>query len=417
MKKQIILAVLGFSALSILAQTECKIKGKVIDRPESKKLYLLPLLSDPRTTDKITIPIINNEFEYTFQTKNPEAYEFIFEDELNKGYFHSVRFITEDGTVNFELYPAEEYSRNIIKGSELNSEYQKIKKQSDSLFCMKDLSDQEETLYKNNELYSDLYTQWINALRTTDDQNKLDSLYKVRDSFTNETQYSDKGIALANQVSAIRKQQNSWILNEINKHSSEATLSLLYEKIYSSIQYSDQHIDQNKCFEIFNSKFQKEFAQNNMTKKINIMIAASQLKKGGKYIDVTATDLNGKKVLLSDHIKGKVALIDLWASWCGPCIRKTKTFIPILEKYKDKGFTIVGIAREQKNTDAMLHAIDKHQFNWTNLVELNDNGKIWLKYGIDNGAGAVFLVDKEGTIIATNFDAHELENHLKDLLD
>lgn len=65
----------------------------------------------------------------------------------------------------------------------------------------------------------------------------------------------------------------------------------------------------------------------------------------------------------------------------------------------------------------MLHAIDKHQFNWTNLVELNDNGKIWLKYGIDNGVGAVFLVDKEGTIIATNFDAHELESHLKDLLD
>ncbi|MGL5773575.1 MAG: DUF4369 domain-containing protein, partial [Bacteroidales bacterium] len=184
MKKQIILTIFGFSALSILAQTECKIKGKVIDRPESKNLYLQPLLSDPRTTDKITIPIINNEFEYTFQTKNPEAYEFIFEDEWKNGSFQSIRFLTENGTVNFELYPAEEYSRNIIKGSELNSEYQKIKKQSDSLFCMQDLYDQEETLYKNNELYSDLYTQWINALRTTDDQNKLDSLYKVRDSFT-----------------------------------------------------------------------------------------------------------------------------------------------------------------------------------------------------------------------------------------
>lgn len=417
MKKQIILTVFGFSALSILAQTECKIKGKIIDRPESKNLYLQPLLTDPRTTDKITIPIINGEFEYTFHTKNPEAYEFIFDDEWKKGSFQSIRFLTENGTVNFELYPTEEYKRNVIKGSELNIQYQEIKKQADSLFTMQDLYDQHETLYSKNELYSDLYIDWMNELRATNDQKKLDSLYKVRNSFTNETQYSDKGIALVNQVSAIRKQQNNWVLNEAKEHNSEATLALLYEKIYSSIQYSDQHIDRDKCIEIFRNKFQKEFAQNNMTKKINIMIAASQLKKGGKYIDVTATDLNGKEVLLSDHIKGQVAVIDLWASWCGPCIRKTKTFIPILEKYKDKGFTIVGIARERKNTDAMLHAINQHQFNWTNLVELNDNGKIWLKYGIDNAAGGVFLVDREGTIIATDFDAHELEKHLKDLLD
>ncbi len=47
---------------------------------------------------------------------------------------------------------------------------------------------------------------------------------------------------------------------------------------------------------------------------------------------------------LSDIIKGKVAVIDLWASWCMPCRAKAKAMIPIYEKYKDRGFEIVGVA-------------------------------------------------------------------------
>ena len=79
---------------------------------------------------------------------------------------------------------------------------------------------------------------------------------------------------------------------------------------------------------------------------------------GGRYVDFEVPDLGGSKVRLSDIIKGKIAVIDLWASWCMPCRAKAKMMIPIYEKYKDRGFEIVGVAREFKNTERMKQAIN-----------------------------------------------------------
>ena len=58
------------------------------------------------------------------------------------------------------------------------------------------------------------------------------------------------------------------------------------------------------------------------------------IRPGGHYVDFEAPDLEGCKVKLSDVIKGKVAIIDLWASWCMPCRAKAKAMIPLYEKYK-----------------------------------------------------------------------------------
>ena len=112
-------------------------------------------------------------------------------------------------------------------------------------------------------------------------------------------------------------------------------------------------------------------------KDMERIIASMNVKVGGSYIDFTAPDLEGNMVKLSDQIKGKVALIDLWASWCGPCRRLSSSMIPVYETFKDKGFTVVGIARENNNTDAMKKAIEQDKYPWLNLVELNDKGNIW----------------------------------------
>lgn len=130
---------------------------------------------------------------------------------------------------------------------------------------------------------------------------------------------------------------------------------------------------------------------------------------GNPFLDFSAPNLKGKRFTISEEIKGKIALINLWGSWCGPCIFKAQQIVPIYKNYKNKGFTVVGVAREFKNTDALISRLKKEQFNWLNLVEMNDENGIWNKYSISNGAGIQILIDRDGIILAVDPSAEEIE--------
>ena len=113
---------------------------------------------------------------------------------------------------------------------------------------------------------------------------------------------------------------------------------------------------------------------------------AYRLQPGRPYIDYTVRNTDGQLVPISTLIQGKVALIDLWASWCGPCRRHSIAMIPVYEKYKD-------------------------------MLELNDENGVWRKNGADNAGGAMYLIDRDGTILSTSTDAEELEPIIKKALN
>ena len=145
--------------------------------------------------------------------------------------------------------------------------------------------------------------------------------------------------------------------------------------------------------------------------------ALKYIVPGGRFIDFTAPALDGTVHTLSKEIAGKVAVIDLWASWCGPCRINGRNIVPLYEKYKDKGFTVVGIAREFKTTDALVKAIESEGYPWLNLVELDDSGGIWSKYGASNGPGRVVLVDESGRVIIPDAKAKDIEEYLSSRFD
>lgn len=150
---------------------------------------------------------------------------------------------------------------------------------------------------------------------------------------------------------------------------------------------------------------------------LNFITAIDGIKVGKQFIDFSAPDLEGNIVKLSTEIEGKVALLDLWATWCGPCIAKSRTMIPLYNEYKDKGFTIVGIAGEFDNTDRLESFLEKEDFSWLQLVELDKKNGIWNKYGIDNSGGQIFLIDNEGKIIAIDPTAEEVRKELENILE
>ena len=141
------------------------------------------------------------------------------------------------------------------------------------------------------------------------------------------------------------------------------------------------------------------------------------IKPGGHYVEFEAPDLKGNLVNITDRIKGKIAVLDLWASWCKPCREKARAMIPVYEEYKDKGFVVVGVAREFKNTRNLELAIEKDRYPWLQLLELNDSHKIWTRYMLGNAGGGVFLIDRDGTILAVNPTAEQVREVLKEKLN
>ena len=133
-------------------------------------------------------------------------------------------------------------------------------------------------------------------------------------------------------------------------------------------------------------------------------------------VNFTAPTFEGKEIRLSYQTDGKVALIDLWASWCGPCRARSKSMIPVYEKYRKKGFVVIGVACEYKDTEAFTIAMEKDKYPWLNLLEMDNKNGIWNKYNIAGAGGSTFLVNSQGRILAIKPTADELEKFLKDLL-
>lgn len=109
--------------------------------------------------------------------------------------------------------------------------------------------------------------------------------------------------------------------------------------------------------------------------------------------DFTSKDVNGNTVRLSDY-RGKVVLIEFWATWCGPCRELTPVLNKIYEKYKDKGFVILALASEDRDT--VKDYIKEHRVKYPVLTATMETIK---QYGII-GIPVSFLINKEGTIVS-----------------
>ncbi len=104
--------------------------------------------------------------------------------------------------------------------------------------------------------------------------------------------------------------------------------------------------------------------------------------------------LDGKKYSLKDF-KGKVLLLDFWATWCGPCKMEVPHLKDLHARYNGKGLRIVGVALDQQGEKAVRPFVEKHEIPFLSLLGTNE---VVQAYGNIRAIPTTFLIDKKGNI-------------------
>lgn len=231
----------------------------------------------------------------------------------------------------------------------------------------------------------------------------------------------------ARAIGTLQLQANAWCNDFVQMHpTSDAILGVLehlnatteaalFEKILltteSSLGSTAYHNALRSQFEAIKASASPSAGNTGSAPGAGGAVGAS----GNAAPDIVMRSPSGELLKLSD-LRGKVVLIDFWASWCGPCRRENPTVVRAYEKYKAKGFEVFSVSLDSDKT-RWMNAIAQDGLVWPNHV--SDLGG-WRNaaagaYGVTS-IPATFLLDRDGKVVGTNLRGPALEARLAELL-
>lgn len=114
----------------------------------------------------------------------------------------------------------------------------------------------------------------------------------------------------------------------------------------------------------------------------------------GNAPDFTLPQLDGGSLTLSDF-KGKVIIVNFWATWCPPCRMEIPDFVYLYENYKDKGLVIIGVNLDRGDARSVKQFSEKYKINYPVVL---GNGKVTQDYGGIRAIPTTFIIDTKGDI-------------------
>jgi cytochrome c biogenesis protein CcmG/thiol:disulfide interchange protein DsbE len=133
--------------------------------------------------------------------------------------------------------------------------------------------------------------------------------------------------------------------------------------------------------------------------------------------EFTLKDANGSSVKLSDY-RGKVVLLNFWATWCGPCALEIPWFIEFEQQYKARGFAVLGVSMDEEGWPAIKPFVNEHKVNYRVLL---GNDSVSQLYGEVDSLPTTFIIDQDGKVAFPPhiglIDKSEYVSEIRSLLD
>lgn len=132
---------------------------------------------------------------------------------------------------------------------------------------------------------------------------------------------------------------------------------------------------------------------------LKLIAGQKNTAEGKPFVDVKGKDAEGKEVALSDFVgKGNYVLMDMWASWCGPCRGEIPNLAQLYNRYKGKGFTVVGLFVWDKESN-LKKSLEEEKITWPQVIDTEGNAMDL--YGV-SGIPQIILFAPDGTIVKRN---------------
>ncbi|MBC7451917.1 MAG: AhpC/TSA family protein [Cytophagales bacterium] len=419
------------------------IKGQLVYKGTNTKAYIYKCLG-------------NTIFKFDSVQHKSGAFVFKFAEPVARGFYKigfeedkSIVFIL--GSENISIIGDPDNAKSVqITGSKENDEYKAYQKINDfQSEQMSLISQKAQEIQKQPGMTEQLFNEKVAVLREKQDSlNKLynkkmgsliaanQSLFmtkvitmfitegKTADNFFAAEEFTDKEYSAGDMLPSKIQMYYQYVLQQDLSAWKTSAVQLLAkcpagsdnkEVFYTSLAplFIQNDVDFAK---VLLTDFNKEYPGSSTAKAMLAGLPKGAPAVGDEAPDISLTDADGKTHSLSS-LKGKVILLDFWASWCGPCRGENPNVVNAYSKYKDKGFTVFSVSLDT-NKDQWIAAIKKDGLVWPNHVSdlkgwKSDPAQLYAVRGIPS----TFLIDQDGKVIATNLRGEDLQAKLEQLLN
>jgi len=358
------------AALTACSQPSVHLKGEVSNIPDGH-VYVSLLDSSLRLQVVDTFDIKDGKFDYNdLVLAAPECVALFIDEPNGNNQPRTIALFVDNETVT-------------IKGDALNPEQIEV----------------------SGSKYSDILKKYQN------DVPEMDRMQKLSNELRMVGNDIDKRNSILEELNNIRLEQLAYTSRFISDNIANPIGPFVLMNMANS--YSFLQVDSLTCL------FERKLANHKYVKALRANIelarpeyeAQMRLQIGKEAPDFELTDLNGQRVHLSD-LRGKIVLLDFWASWCQPCRRNNKTLVEAYDKFASKGFEILGVSVDN-TTEPWLKAVKEDKLKGTQLI---DSANIVAATYCVRTIPSSFLLDTDGIIVSRDVAQEDLFKNIEKLL-